>query len=89
MAMSHDLLESLYVRRRFSTKSLNICRLPIDNGNKLREWQLYVPLLSSGDVFDVHDWGTEFHEHDVIGNVTPFIQSECESIESMTRFFRL
>jgi hypothetical protein len=60
-----------------------------DNGDKPREWQLYVPLLSTGDFAAIHDWGTEFHEHNLIPSPEPFMQAECESISSMTRFFLL
>ena len=61
----------------------------IDNGNKPREWQLYVPLLQTGDYAAVHDWGTEFHEHNLTPHATQFLKSESESFESMTRFFSI
>jgi cephalosporin hydroxylase len=60
-----------------------------DNGDKPREWSLYVPLLGPGDFAAVHDWGTEFHEHNLIPSFEPFMQSECESISSMTRYFSI
>lgn len=60
-----------------------------DNGDKPREWQLYVAFLSPGDFAAVHDWGTEFHESNLNPHPTPFLQAECESIESMTRFFAI
>ncbi len=60
-----------------------------DNGDKPREWGLYVPLLSPGDFAAVHDWGTEFRESNLIPKPNPFMQTECESIESMTRFFAI
>jgi hypothetical protein len=60
-----------------------------DNGDKPREWSLYVPLLSPVDFAAVHDWGTEFHEHNLFPSPAPFMQAECESISSMTRFFLL
>jgi cephalosporin hydroxylase len=60
-----------------------------DHGDKPREWGMYVPLLSPGDFAAVHDWGTEFREHNLIPSPEPFMQAECESISSMTRFFSI
>jgi cephalosporin hydroxylase len=31
----------------------------LDNGNKLQEFNLYSPLLKSGDMIGIHDWGKE------------------------------
>lgn len=58
-----------------------------DNGNKPQEFRLFVPLLSSGDRVIVHDWGTEFTQADVDPPIPMILQAECESIDSMTRFF--
>lgn len=60
-----------------------------DNGNKPLEWSCFVPLLSPGDFAVVHDWGTEFNEQHLIPYPAPFMQEECESIQSMTRFFSI
>lgn len=50
---------------------------------------MFTPQLNEGDFVAVHDWGTEFHESDLSGDVEFYMQDECESIESMTRFFRV
>ncbi len=60
-----------------------------DNGNKPVEWNRFFPLLSPGDFATVHDWGTEFHESNLIPNPTLFMQAECELTQSMTRFFAI
>jgi hypothetical protein len=36
-----------------------------DNGNKPREFQTFVPGLSSGSIVSTHDWGAEIHGADV------------------------
>lgn len=58
-----------------------------DNGNKPLEWQRFVPLLSDGDYAVVHDWGSEFNPDNLEPAPTPFLNEECEAIDSMTRFF--
>lgn len=60
-----------------------------DNGNKPEEWKRYVPLLEAGDYAAVHDWGTEFRKENLIPPARPFMQSECEAVKSMTRFFEV
>jgi hypothetical protein len=60
-----------------------------DNGNKPLEWQRFVPLLKNGDYAVVHDWGSEFHEDNLNPKPTPFLNEETESIQSMTRFFKI
>lgn len=60
-----------------------------DNGNKPLEWQRFVPLLTEGDYAAVHDWGSEFHEENLKPAPTPFLNQEAESIQSMTRFFKI
>lgn len=36
-----------------------------DGGNKLRELDMYAPLLKKGDKIAVHDWGMEIFDHQV------------------------
>ncbi|MBS1703663.1 MAG: hypothetical protein JST12_18515 [Armatimonadetes bacterium] len=65
------------------------CALFCDDGNKSEEWKRYVPLLAAGDYAAGHDWGTEFREENLVPPARPYMQSECEAVESMTRFFEV
>ena len=38
-----------------------------DNGNKIREFNIFAPYLKSGDIIAVHDWGWEIKMEDIIG----------------------
>lgn len=61
-----------------------------DNGNKPREFSIFVPLLSSGDYVVVHDWGSEIRASDVEGfSIEPVMKEECENWKSITRFWRI
>jgi cephalosporin hydroxylase len=60
-----------------------------DNGNKPSEWNRFVRLLSPGDFAAVHDWGTEFGPENLDPHPESFLLAEAESIQSMTRFFRI
>jgi len=60
-----------------------------DNGHKPTEWNRFVPLLAPGDFAAVHDWGTEFGPENLDPCPEFFLQAEAESIQSMTRFFRI
>ena len=52
-------------------KLITLCKdvrkkiLYCDNGNKPLETQIYAPLLNSGDMLGVHDWGIEIKQSDV------------------------
>lgn len=61
-----------------------------DGGNKPREVQTFAPLLRSGDLIAVHDWGTEFGPGDltpVEHLLEPYLLDLTESIDSMTRWW--
>jgi len=60
-----------------------------DNGNKRQEWVNFLPLLAEDDFIAVHDWGHEFMQEDVIGQVEGVLIRECEAVCSFTRFFRV
>lgn len=60
-----------------------------DNGHKPSEWSRFVRLLSPGDFAAVHDWGTEFGPENLDPHPESFLLAESESIQSMTRFFRI
>ncbi len=55
--------------------------LLIDNGDKKREFELYVPHLVPGSVVSVHDYGTEFVDKDWqvhASLVEPYLQGEWD-----------
>jgi len=60
-----------------------------DNGNKRQEWRSFLPLLAEWGFIAVHDWGHEFTQDYVTGPVEPVLLRECESVSSLTRFFRV
>lgn len=61
-----------------------------DNGDKRREFKMFVPLLEPGDFVAVHDWGQEIDRADVEGYSTePIMQEDCEKWRSITRFWRI
>ena len=72
--------------------------LYIDNGDKPREFNMYVPLLNSGDMIGCHDWDinkTELCPHNiyladiknVLPNLTPHRFGEFSDKEFSTRFW--
>jgi len=61
-----------------------------DNGNKIREFQLYALHLRMGDLLGVHDWGTEiFYDSvsDVLKDFTPRDHKIFEASGWKTRFW--
>jgi cephalosporin hydroxylase len=60
-----------------------------DNGNKIEEVRRFAPLLKANDYLAVHDWGTEFHSSDVPTCLEMVFKAESESVQSMTRFFKV
>lgn len=44
-------------------KTILIC----DNGNKIKEFKTFAPMLKAGDLISVHDWDTEISEVDTRG----------------------
>lgn len=58
-----------------------------DNGNKPKEVQLFSPILRTGDILGVHDWGTEIHPEHIPEGFSPLHTDECEELDPMTRFF--
>jgi len=62
-----------------------------DDGNKPREFATFVPHLRSGDYVAVHDWGLEFHPQHVKPVehlIEPTFWEECETLNSLTRFWK-
>ena len=60
-----------------------------DGGNKPKEMQTFTPLLSVGDFAIVHDWGNEVSDADLVGlPIEMILRQECESLKSLTRFFK-
>jgi hypothetical protein len=60
-----------------------------DGGNKPKEMQTFSPRLSVGDYLAVHDWSHECSDADLEGlPIEKVLQSECESLNSLTRFFK-
>jgi len=62
-----------------------------DDGNKPLEAKTFVPDLSPGDFLFVHDWGSEFTDHDIEpfrSLVEPYWTDRCDSFVSMTRIYR-
>jgi predicted O-methyltransferase YrrM len=56
--------------------------LIIDNGNKAKEFKEFVPMLKSGSVVSVHDYGTEFFDADWEvhkDKVEPYLQDEWQA----------
>jgi hypothetical protein len=61
-----------------------------DNGDKPKEFKMFVPLLASGDYVAVHDWPQEIKEEDVDGfSIEPVMKEECEKWASTTRFWKI
>lgn len=61
-----------------------------DNGNKIKEIQMYAPFLNSGDLLGVHDWNKEIKYEDVVDVLKDFESVEHEVFEKnkwSTRFF--
>ena len=53
------------VVRSAVNKSSGPCLLLCDNGNKPRELATYAPIIRSGDIVAVHDYGVEIHQKDL------------------------
>lgn len=60
-----------------------------DNGDKPREYRTFWPLLLPGDFIAVHDWGAEIRETDIVPQFPMVMVEECESTDSVTRFFAI
>lgn len=60
-----------------------------DNGNKRSEYQKFVPKLAIGDFVAVHDWNSEFYDHDRVPPLEMMMGDDCRLTESITRFFRV
>jgi len=61
-----------------------------DNGNKIREFELYATHLNEDDLLGVHDWGKEIRYSDVeevLVNFTPHNHGVFEDNNWSTRFF--
>jgi len=62
-----------------------------DDGNKPREFETFVPYLRTGDYVAVHDWGLEFHPQHVKPVehlIEPTFWEECQTLNSLTRFWK-
>jgi len=62
----------------------------IDNGNKIKEFSLYVPYLKTNSVVFVHDWNEEIRESDIVeiikqNNLIPFHNDMAEKLQSSCR----
>ena len=62
----------------------------IDNGNKIKEFNLYVPYLKINSVVLVHDWNEEIRESDIIENLKKynfisFHNDTAENLQSSCR----
>jgi hypothetical protein len=57
-----DATQSELGRSFFAGPTYLVC----DDGDKRREFRTYVPLLRSGSIVSVHDFGCEFMESDVM-----------------------
>ena len=44
----------------------------MDNGNKIKEFNQYMPYIGKDSVIIVHDWGQEVHEEDIMETVYEF-----------------
>ncbi|MBA7495380.1 hypothetical protein ES702_05962 [subsurface metagenome] len=65
-----------------------------DNGDKKREFVLFVPMLKKGDLVFVHDYGIEIHEKDIKATVSKYklepVEDEiCDCAKTLLRGFRL
>lgn len=81
-----DQLEELTMLCKAKERKVLYC----DNGNKIKEIQMYAPFLNSGDLLGVHDWGKEIEYKDVIDVLNDFEPVEHELFEKnkwTTRFF--
>jgi hypothetical protein len=75
---------------------LETCSHPVvllcDDGDKPKEFRTFLPYLSSGDIIGTHDWGNEFSRENVppelLPTIEPYFWTECETIGSLTRFWR-
>jgi len=61
-----------------------------DNGNKIKEFQLYAPLLKKGDIIFVHDWGNEIITTDIYETIldeklTPYLHELSIKYNSLLR----
>lgn len=62
-----------------------------DNGNKPKEMNMVVPLVNSGDLIGVHDWGTEIKEIDIFNIIHLLDPVESDWFEAnkwLTRFWK-
>ena len=95
-----DLLEVPWVRHRFvqcdvllsgevEKRMVHPCLLYCDNGHKKTEVQKFVPLLKSGDVLGVHDWGNEIGPEDMPEGLEPLYHHEAKDLGMITRFWRV
>lgn len=93
----HFLLEDVFdpcgslVEKLSQQTDLHPLLLFCDGGDKPREFCTFVPLLRRGDLIGVHDWTEEVCPSDigpVQGLVDPFLDVECYTIGSITRFWR-
>lgn len=60
-----------------------------DDGNKADEYKRFAPLLVLGDFVAVHDWGSEFGDHNRNPHLPLIMATECEQMSSITRFFHV
>ena len=61
-----------------------------DNGNKIKEFNLYAPLLKKGDLIFVHDWNNEITMGDIQNtiaeqNLKPHLHELSEKYNSLLR----
>ncbi len=59
-----------------------------DNGNKIREVELYAPAMFPGSLLIVHDWGTEIGPENIPSYFSPLYEDLCDEIGSLSRVFR-
>jgi len=61
-----------------------------DNGNKRKEFEIYVPHLCPGDYAAVHDWGTEFCPEDaLLYPFEPLYFNLAEQMKGVTRMWKV
>jgi hypothetical protein len=76
----------------------NLCALPVqkflycDNGNKIKEVNLYANWLKVGDMLGIHDWGTEIKREDIDQNILDQfmnhpLNAALKEVGSLSRFF--
>lgn len=68
------------------------CFLICDNGNKPKEFEMFVGSLKEGSIVAVHDYGQEFFDSDAAiheGKVVPYMRDEWEKHNAQLAIYRV